>query len=426
MKTISNPPKKEWTSLVRRPALELDYLDSTVRNILHRVKTSGDAALIELAQQFDQVTLSELLVTPAELAAAANALPDSLKQAIELAARNIETFHRVQTCTEAPVETMPGVTCWRRSVPIESVGIYVPGGSAPLFSTVLMLAVPARIAGCQTVTMCTPPGKDGTIHPAILYAASISGVTQIWKVGGAQAIAAMAYGTQSIGAVCKIFGPGNQYVTKAKQLINADGIAIDMPAGPSEVLVVADAAADPSFVAADLLAQAEHGADSQVVLLTNHDPLIGKVQSAIQRQLTHLPRQAVAQQALQNSLAIYFSHREDITAFSNAYAPEHLILNTADADVWSSAFTNAGSVFLGPYTPESAGDYASGTNHTLPTNGSARAFSGVSLDSFVKKITYQRISPAGLRNLGPAVEILAEAESLKAHKEAVSVRLKAL
>ncbi|MBX7124925.1 MAG: histidinol dehydrogenase [Cyclobacteriaceae bacterium] len=426
MKTISNPPKKEWTSLVRRPALELDYLDSTVRNILHRVKTSGDAALIELAQQFDQVTLSELLVTPAELAAAANALPDSLKQAIELAARNIETFHRVQTCTEAPVETMPGVTCWRRSVPIESVGIYVPGGSAPLFSTVLMLAVPARIAGCQTVTMCTPPGKDGTIHPAILYAASISGVTQIWKVGGAQAIAAMAYGTQSIGAVCKIFGPGNQFVTKAKQLINADGIAIDMPAGPSEVLVVADAAADPSFVAADLLAQAEHGADSQVVLLTNHDPLIGKVQSAIQRQLTHLPRQAVAQQALQNSLAIYFSHREDITAFSNAYAPEHLILNTADADVWSSAFTNAGSVFLGPYTPESAGDYASGTNHTLPTNGSARAFSGVSLDSFVKKITYQRISPAGLRNLGPAVEILAEAESLKAHKEAVSVRLKAL
>ncbi len=422
MKVEINPAKEKWKALCQRPQLELEHLEGVVNNILTRVKKSGDDALKELTKQFDGIALTNLAATTEEVNAAIASLPESLKQSITQAASNIEKFHTAQRNPIIQIETMPGVMCWRKQVAIQSVGIYIPGGSAPLFSTVLMLGIPAKIAGCKEVVLCTPPSRDGAIHPAILFAASLAAITKIYKAGGAQAIAAMAYGTATIPQVDKIFGPGNQYVTKAKQLINQSGTAIDMPAGPSEVLVIADSQADPSFVAADLLSQAEHGADSQVVLVTKDAELVKKTEAAIEEQLLQLPRQKIAREALKNSLAIILSSDDQIIDFVNTYAPEHLIVNTKDADALGERITNAGSIFLGAYSPESVGDYASGTNHTLPTNGYAKAYSGVSLDSFTKSITIQKLTKEGLDLLGPVVEEMAEAEQLKGHAEAVRVR----
>ncbi|MCE2996422.1 MAG: histidinol dehydrogenase [Cyclobacteriaceae bacterium] len=422
MKVEINPSRETWNALCQRPQLELEYLEGVVNNILTRVKISGDDALRELTKQFDGIALTNLAATAEEVNQAIASLPESLKQSITQAAANIEKFHTAQRTPIVQIETMPGVTCWRKQVAIQSVGIYIPGGSAPLFSTVLMLGIPAKIASCKEVVLCTPPSADGAIHPAILFAASLAGITKIYKVGGAQAIAAMAYGTASIPQVDKIFGPGNQYVTKAKQLINQSGTAIDMPAGPSEVLVIADSQASPSFIAADLLSQAEHGADSQVVLVTQDAELVKKTEAALEEQLLQLPRQKIAREALKNSLAIVLSNEDQIIDFVNAYAPEHLIINTKDADALGERITNAGSIFLGAYSPESVGDYASGTNHTLPTNGYAKAYSGVSLDSFTKSITVQKLTKEGLELLGPIVEEMAEAEQLKGHAQAVRVR----
>jgi histidinol dehydrogenase len=422
MKVIINPPKSQWPSLCQRPQIELDFLDGSVKNILNRVRKSGDEALKELTLQFDKVQISELKVTTAEIEAAFAEVSASLKSAILSAAKNIEVFHAAQKRSVEKIETMPGVTCWRKATPIQKVGIYIPGGSAPLFSTVLMLGVPARLSGCEEVILCTPPDKNGKINPAILFAAQLTGVKKIFKVGGAQAIAAMAFGTESIPSVSKIFGPGNQYVTKAKQLISQEGIAIDMPAGPSEVLVIADKDANPRYVAADLLSQAEHGADSQVVLATTDNELADKVAKEIEKQITELPRKELAQEALNNSLSLQFDNQQDLIEFVNEFAPEHLIINTTDCDQLVNTIKNAGSIFLGQYTPEAAGDYASGTNHTLPTNGFAKAFGGVSLESFTKYITVQQISKSGLEVLGPIVEEMAEAEQLKGHAMAVRVR----
>ncbi len=422
MKIEINPARETWNALCQRPQLELEYLEGVVNNILARVKKSGDDALVELTKQFDGIALTHLAATTEEVNQAIASLPESLKKSITQAASNIEKFHAAQRNSIVQIETMPGVTCWRKQVAIQRVGIYIPGGSAPLFSTVLMLGIPAKIAGCKEVVLCTPPSADGTIHPAILFAASLAGITKIYKVGGAQAIAAMAYGTTTIPQVDKIFGPGNQYVTKAKQLINQSGTAIDMPAGPSEVLVIADSQANPAFIAADLLSQAEHGPDSQVVLVTKDTELVKKTEAALEKQLLELPRQKIAREALKNSLAIVLNNDDQIIDFVNAYAPEHLIINTMDADVLGERITNAGSIFLGAYSPESVGDYASGTNHTLPTNGYAKAFSGVSLDSFTKSITIQKLTKEGLDLLGPIVEEMAEAEQLKGHAQAVRVR----
>ncbi len=422
MKIIINPPKSQWPSLCQRPQIELDFLDGSVKNILNRVRKSGDEALKELTFQFDKVQISELQVTTAEIEEAVKEVSASLKSAILSAAKNIEVFHAAQKRSIEKIETMPGVTCWRKATAIQKVGIYIPGGSAPLFSTVLMLGVPARLAGCEEVIICTPPDKNGKINPAILFAAQLTGVKKIFKVGGAQAIAAMAFGTESIPSVSKIFGPGNQYVTKAKQLISQEGIAIDMPAGPSEVLVIADKDANPTFVAADLLSQAEHGADSQVVLATTDSDLLDKVATEIENQISALPRKEIALEALNNSLSIQFNNQNDLVEFVNEFAPEHLIINTTDCNQLVDKIVNAGSIFLGPYTPEAAGDYASGTNHTLPTNGFAKAFGGVSLESFTKYITVQQISKSGLELLGPIVEEMAEAEQLKGHAMAVRVR----
>lgn len=422
MKRISYPSRQEWPSLCERPQIELDFLEGSVKNVLNRVRTSGDAALRELTDQFDKVSLDKIQVTQQEIDRAIATIPSSLKTAILAASKNIEVFHAAQKRTVDKIETMPGVTCWRKATPIQKVGIYIPGGTAPLFSTVLMLAVPARIAGCEEVVLCSPPGKDGTIHPAILFAAHLTGVKKIYKVGGAQAIAAMAFGTETIPAVSKIFGPGNQYVTKAKQLISQEGIAIDMPAGPSEVLIIADDTADPAFVAADLLSQAEHGVDSQVVLVTTTDQLIDPILVQIEKQLEILPRKDLAQEALTNSLVITFKEQNELIDFVNEFAPEHLIINTSDCSQLVDRIVNAGSIFLGPYSPEAAGDYASGTNHTLPTNGYAKAFGGVSLESFSKYITVQQITKAGLEVLGSIVEEMAEAEQLQGHANAIKVR----
>ncbi len=422
MKIINNPPRSQWPSLCERPQIELDFLDGSVKNILNRVRKSGDEALKELTLQFDKVAIKELQVTTKEIETAVTAIPTSLKSAILSAAKNIETFHSAQKRAVEKIETMPGVICWRKATPIQKVGIYIPGGSAPLFSTVLMLAVPARLASCEEVILCTPPDKDGNINPAILFTAHLTGVKKIFKVGGAQAIAAMAFGTETIPSVSKIFGPGNQYVTKAKQLISQEGIAIDMPAGPSEVLVIADSNATPAFVAADLVSQAEHGADSQVVLVTTSSELVASVAAEIKKQLVDLPRKEIAEQALSNSLSLKFDSQTDILDFVNEFAPEHLIINTTDFEQVVDKIANAGSIFLGQYTPEAAGDYASGTNHTLPTNGFAKAFGGVSLESFTKYITIQHITKAGLQILGPIVEEMAEAEQLKGHAQAVRVR----
>jgi histidinol dehydrogenase len=421
MKIFDQPERELWSKLCERPQLQLDFLESTVQNALSRVKNSGDAALRELTLQFDKVDIKELKVTSSEIEEAIKEVPDVLKKAIETASRNIKTFHASQKRELLKIETTPGVICWRKESAIEKVGIYIPGGSAPLFSTVLMLAIPAKLAGCDEVILCSPPGRNGKINSAILFAAQLSGVNKIFKVGGAQAIAAMAYGTESIPKVYKLFGPGNQYVTKAKQIVSVQGVAIDMPAGPSEVLVIADSKANPSFVAADLLSQAEHGEDSQVVLVSTDHSTVDKILTEIDFQLSTLPRQEIARKALNNSIAVILK-KEMIMNFVNEYAPEHLIINTQDCDELEKQVRNAGSVFLGPYTPESAGDYASGTNHTLPTNGFARSYSGVSLESFMKYITVQKISAEGLKTLGPSIECMAEAEQLRGHAEAVRAR----
>jgi histidinol dehydrogenase len=422
MKIINNPSKSEWPTLCERPQMELDYLEGAVTNVLNRVKKSGDEAIRELTLQFDKVEIEQLHVSSQEIEDAIALVPASLKSAILSASKNIEIFHLAQRRPTERIETMPGVTCWRKATAIQKVGIYIPGGSAPLFSTVLMLAIPARLAGCEEVILCSPPDQSGKIHPAILFAAHLTGVKKIFKVGGAQAIAAMAFGTESIPGVSKIFGPGNQYVTKAKQLISQEGIAIDMPAGPSEVLIIADEFANPAYVAADLLSQAEHGADSQVVLTTTNDQMISQVMEEIEKQVLELPRQEIARAALSNSLCITFDTKSELIQFVNEFATEHLIINTKDCETLVDQIVNAGSIFLGPYTPEAAGDYASGTNHTLPTNGFAKAFGGVALESFMKYITVQQITKAGLDILGPIVEEMAEAEQLKGHAAAVRVR----
>jgi histidinol dehydrogenase len=422
MNIISNPQRSDWDALLKRPAFDSRSLESVVLPVLQAVKESGDKALLELTARFDKVALTDILVTPGEIKEAENLLGDDLKAAIIQAKQNIHLFHSRQLQSPEKVETMPGVTCWRKSVGIEKVGLYIPGGSAPLFSTVLMLGIPAAIAGCKEIILTTPPGKEGRIHPAILFAAQQAGITRIFKAGGAQAIAAMAYGTESIPAVFKIFGPGNQYVTCAKQLVQRDGVAIDMPAGPSEVCVLADETANPDYIAADLLSQAEHGPDSQVLLVTTSAKLAPEVIKAIETQTLALPRRQIVEGALQHSRAIVVKDIQEAVAIVNAYAPEHLIINCANDEAVAGEIVNAGSVFLGNYSPESAGDYASGTNHTLPTNGYARAYSGVSVDSFVKKITYQKLTRGGLSAIAPVIIRMAEAEGLEAHANAVRVR----
>ncbi|MEP2772683.1 MAG: histidinol dehydrogenase [Fulvivirga sp.] len=426
LKINKYPQESTLKSLLARPTMETDFLESSVRNILNQVQTSGDQALLEFNKQFDKATLTSLAVTAEEVSAAVNEVSGALKDAIKIAYKNIYSFHEKQQRDGLSVDTMSGVTCWRKSLPIENVGLYIPGGTAPLFSSVLMLGIPAKIAGCKEVVLCTPPQADGSINPAILFTANLVGITKIFKVGGAQAIAAMAYGTASIPQVDKIFGPGNQYVTTAKQMVSLQGTAIDMPAGPSEVMVLADKSSNADFIASDLLSQAEHGKDSQVVLISTDEGILDDVNSALQRQLEQLPRKALAAEALTKSLGILVKDTAEMMKISNYYAPEHLIIATADADDLATQVTNAGSVFIGAFTPESAGDYASGTNHTLPTNGAARAYSGVSLDSFMKQVTFQKITEAGLKELGPTIEIMADAEQLEAHKNAVSLRLKAI
>ncbi|MEO5683788.1 MAG: histidinol dehydrogenase [Chitinophagaceae bacterium] len=422
MQVFKLPQRSEWKKILARPVIEAASLEQTVKGILDAIKTGGDAAVKKFTKQFDVVIIDDLLVTEDEINTATDSLPAELKKAIELAAGNIARFHEKQISDVEIIETMPGVQCWRKSVGIEKVGLYIPGGTAPLFSTLLMLAIPATIAGCKEIILCTPPGAGGEVHPAILFAAKTVGVTKIFKAGGVQAIAAMAYGTQTIPQVYKIFGPGNQYVTCAKQLIQNQGIAIDMPAGPSEVAVYADETANPAFVAADLLSQAEHGADSQVILVVISELLVGSIEEAIAQQLSALPRQEIAAKALENSKIIIVKDEAEAVDLLNEYAAEHLILSCASADAMAEKIINAGSVFLGNYSPESVGDYASGTNHTLPTNGYAKAYSGVSVDSFVKKITYQKLTEQGLKNIGKTVEIMAAAEGLEAHANAVRVR----
>lgn len=423
MKTYTFPQKEKWREICERPLINSDDLSEVVGSILKKVKADGDAALIEFAQQFDKCKLGRLEVQAAEFESAEQLISSDLKKAIQLAKQNIETFHSSQIEESTVVETMPGVKCWRKSVGIEKVGLYIPGGSAPLFSTILMLAVPAQLAGCKEITLCTPPDQNGAIHPAILYTAQLVGVTKVFKVGGAQAIAAMTFGTESIPAIAKIFGPGNQYVTKAKELAQLNGVAIDMPAGPSEVLIIADDSCNPNYVAADLLSQAEHGADSQVILLTTSASVLKKVMEELGQQVERLPRKETAKAALIQSRMVLCTSIQECLDLSNFYAPEHLILASDKANEWIDGIINAGSVFIGNYSCESAGDYASGTNHTLPTNGYARNYSGVSVDSFVRKITFQKLTATGIRNLGSAIEIMAEAEELFAHKNAVTLRL---
>lgn len=421
MKIVSFPPRTEWKQLLARPVQEMADIEKKVQPILAKVKAEGDKALKEFALKFDKIELDTIQVSQSEIDAAEQQLSEDLKTAIKQAYNNIYTFHVAQKQEPQIIETMPGIKCWRKSVGIQKVGFYIPGGTAPLFSTVLMLGIPAQIAGCQEVVLCSPSN-----HPAIYYAAKLVGVTQVFRVGGAQAIAAMAYGTETIPQVYKIFGPGNQYVTAAKQLLSKEGIAIDMPAGPSEVAVMADDSAIPSFIASDLLSQAEHGADSQVLLVTTSKKMVSSVNLAVSGQLNRLPRKDLAAQAIENSKIILLENEKECIDLINEYAPEHLILSVGNYAELAEKIVNAGSVFLGNYTPESCGDYASGTNHTLPTNGYARAYSGVSLDSFVKKITFQEISEEGIKNISKTVELMAEAESLEAHKRAVSLRVESL
>ena len=426
MKKILYPNKADWAEMLRRPMQNVSTFFENVSTILKNVKANGDTAVLEYEEQFDKVKLASLVVTEEEMKEAESQVPIELKVAILLAQRNIYTFHKKQKFEGKKVETMEGVTCWQKAVGIEKVGLYIPGGTAPLFSTVLMLAVPAKIAGCKEIVLCTPPDKEGKINPAILYAAQVSGVSKIFKAGGVQAIGAMAYGTESVPKVYKIFGPGNQYVMAAKQQVAMHDVAIDMPAGPSEVMVIADETSNPAFVAADLLSQAEHGVDSQVVLVTTSEKFLGEVEYEVQHQLSRLPRWQIAEKSLENSKLILVKDMDEAIEMANEYAPEHLIIETKDYMDLAEKVVNAGSVFLGAYTPESAGDYASGTNHTLPTNGYAKAYSGVSLDSFIRKITFQEINREGIQNIGPAIEVMASNEHLDAHKNAVSVRLNSL
>jgi histidinol dehydrogenase len=424
MQIFINPEKSKWEQILQRPVFEYKELESKVSAILEDVKLNGDDAVKKYTASFDGVKLNEFAVTEKELTASISQVDDNLKAAIELAMKNIGLFHNSQKEEIKKIETTAGVLCWRQSVAIEKVGLYIPGGTAPLFSTLLMLGIPAVLAGCKEIIVCTPPDKSGKVNPVILYVAQLIRLKNIYKIGGVQAIAAMAYGTETVPKVNKIFGPGNQYVTCAKQLVNAAGIAIDMPAGPSELAVYANETGNAAFVAADLLSQAEHGTDSQVLLVASSVSVVEKVKAEIEKQVAPLPRKEIAIKALQNSLAIVIENTATAFELLNEYAPEHLIIAADDAEILAENVINAGSVFLGHYSPESAGDYASGTNHTLPTNGYAKAYSGVSLDSFVKKITFQQISKEGINNIGSAVEAMAAAEGLDAHKNAVAVRLK--
>jgi histidinol dehydrogenase len=426
MKIILYPEKKMWELLGQRPGINKTDLNNVVWGIINSVKSEKDNAVHHFSEQFDGVPPGNLKVSVSELLESVQQIPEELRIAINIAKTNIEKFHSSQLQKESVIETSKGVKCWRKNSPVEKVGLYIPGGTAPLFSTLLMLGIPAKLAGCKEIVVCTPPGKDGKVSPLILFTAKLIGLTEIYKMGGAQAIAALAYGTESIPKVYKIFGPGNQYVTKAKELVQQDGIAIDMPAGPSEVLIIADDSANPEFIAADLLSQAEHGADSQVIMLTNKKGLIEKVKSEVDKQVKLLPRKEIALKALENSKLILLHTLDECIDFSNSYAPEHLIVNTFNTGPIADRIINAGSVFLGKFSCESAGDYASGTNHTLPTSGFARNYSGVSVDSFLKKISFQEISADGIGNLGPTIELMAEAESLFGHKNAVRVRLKSL
>ena len=426
MKRYNKPSKSTWQTICKRPEINSADLSSIVNGILENVKINGDSAIRLYAEKFDGVSLKNFLISENEISLSKKEVSEELKSAIQLAKNNIECFHKGQKESINRIETSDGVECWRESRAIEKVGLYIPGGTAPLFSTVLMLGIPAKLAGCAEIVLCTPPAKDGSVNPAILYTADLIGINKIYKVGGAQAISAMAFGTESIPKVYKIFGPGNQYVTKAKELVQQTGTAIDMPAGPSEVLVIADESCKPSFVAADLLSQAEHGADSQVILLSPSDDVIDKVLNEIDSQINELPRKEIAKLALKQSRAIQCASIEECVELSNYYAPEHLIIASEKAENLLGQIQNAGSVFVGNYSCESAGDYASGTNHTLPTNGYARNYSGVSLDSFIRKITFQRLTEKGIQNIGPSIECMAEAEELFAHKNAVSLRLKSI
>ncbi|MBQ5779046.1 MAG: histidinol dehydrogenase [Paludibacteraceae bacterium] len=423
MKLIKYPKKQDWATLLARPAFDNSNLMNTVRIILEDVRTRGDEAVKEYELKFDKVHLDSLLVSSKEIEEVDGLISEDLKEAIKQAAQNIEKFHAAQDQELPCVETMKGVKCWQKAKPIQKVGLYVPGGTAPLFSTVLMLAIPAKIAGCSEIVLCTPPNKEGKVHPAVLYAAKVAGVNQVFKIGGVQAIGAMAYGTESVSKVYKIFGPGNQFVTAAKQVVSLKDVAIDMPAGPSEVEVIADETANPAFVAADLLSQAEHGVDSQAILITSSEDLAEKVLVEVERQLCLLPREELAKKSLEHSRIIVVRDLEEVIDITNEYAPEHLIIATKDYMSIADKIHSAGSLFLGYYTPESAGDYASGTNHTLPTSGYAHAYSGVNLDSFRKKMTYQEITKEGLRSIGHIVEVMAENEELFAHKNAMSLRV---
>lgn len=423
MNIIRYPERTEWNNVLKRSALHSEDIRPAVQEIIGKIRAEGDRALYEYEKKFDKATLDSLIVTPKEFDEAGQSLDSELKEAILRALENIRTFHAAQKFESKKVETVPGVTCWQKAVPIEKVGLYIPGGTAPLFSTVLMLATPAQIAGCKEIILCSPPNSEGKIHPAILFAAQASGVKKVFKAGGVQAIAAMAYGTESVPKVYKIFGPGNQYVTIAKQEVSLRDVAIDMPAGPSEVAVLADETANPVFVASDLLSQAEHGTDSQAILITTSETLLRETQAEVERQLALLPRKAITEKSLESGRLILVKDMNEALDMVNEYAPEHLIIETQDYQDIAERVINAGSVFLGPYAPESAGDYASGTNHTLPTNGYAKAYSGVSLDSFIRKITFQEITREGIRTLGPTIQVMAENEHLDAHKNAVTVRL---
>ena len=423
MNIIKHPAQNEWASIIARPHLDVSQLSATVAAVLTDVKAGGDKAVMAYEEKFDHARLSSLAVSQDEIEEAEQLVSEDLEQAIRLAYYNIRTFHEAQRFQGKKVETGPGITCWQKSVAIERVGLYIPGGTAPLFSTVLMLATPAKIAGCKEIVLCTPPNSEGKVNPAILMAAKTAGVSKIFKAGGVQAIGAMAYGTESVPKVYKIFGPGNQYVMAAKQQVSLHDVAIDMPAGPSEVCVIADETANPQFVAADLLSQAEHGTDSQVLLITTSDDMLQQVKDEVEQQLQLLPRKEIAAKTLENSQLVLVNSAEEAIALSNCYAPEHLIIQTKDYEQLAEQVVNAGSVFLGKYACESAGDYASGTNHTLPTHGYATAYSGVNLDSYCRKITFQHLTEQGVRHIGHAVELMAEAEQLDAHKNAMTIRL---
>lgn len=426
MNKIYNPSRSEWDAVLKRPTKTVDDIEATVNQIFAEIKAKGDAAVAKYTDMFDGIKLENTLATSEEIATAEAEISEELKSAILLAKKNIEKFHAAQKTDKVEVETTSGVKCWQEKRPIQKIGLYIPGGSAPLFSTILMLAVPAAIAGCKEIVLCTPPNKEGKVHPAILYTANLCGVTKINKIGGIQAIAALTFGTETVPKVYKIFGPGNQFVTVAKQLATRHNVSIDMPAGPSELLVVADDSAKPAYVASDLLSQAEHGSDSQVILVSTSKSFLNEVEVAVEDQLSTLPRKAIAEKAIENSKLIYVENNEVALDLINEYGPEHFIISTENNEFYTEGIINAGSVFIGNYTPESAGDYASGTNHTLPTNGYAKQYSGVNLDSFMKSMTFQQISEEGIKSIGPAIELMADAEGLQAHKNAVTLRLKDL